>query len=194
MFRLLASGLLFCASVAVFAQGPTPTVTPFLTVGDPSCGQFGVLSCPGSSANAQLTTADCVLDDGSFFDVFRFSGTEGQAVTIRMSSTAFDTFLFLQNPAGEVVAQDDDSGGALNSRLVFTLPSTGTWTVLANSFDPNRFGPYLLSLSCTGGVGVTATPLPGAAPADIPTLSLSAMLVLSIALAAGALAVIRRIG
>jgi hypothetical protein len=182
------------ASVELFAQAPTPTVTPFAVPGDPHCGQFGVLSCPGpTSAGAQLTTADCLLFDGSYYDVFRLSGTEGQTVTISLSSGAFDTFLFLLDPDGNSFAQNDDfPGGGTNSRLVVTLPSTGEWTVIANSFSPDQFGSYTLSLSCSGGLAPTATPLAGSPPSDIPTLSLRTMVVLSLALAAGALLLLRR--
>jgi hypothetical protein len=193
MSRALATGLLFCATVAVLAQAPAPTVTPVFVPGDPNCGQFGILSCPGASAGAQLTTADCVLSDGSFFDTFRFSGTAGQIVAITLTSGAFDTYLFLLDPGGNAIdANDDFPGFGTNSRLVDTLPLTGVWTVVANSFAPNTLGPYSLSLTCTGGVGPTATPLSGPAPADIPTLSFPAMLLLSLALVAGALAFLRR--
>jgi pre-peptidase len=193
MARTLAAILLLSASVTLLGQTPTPTATPFFVPGDPDCGQFGVLTCPGSSAGAQLTTGDCRLSDGSFFDVFRFSGTQGQAVTITLTSGAFDTYLFLLDPDGNSFLENDDfAGGGTNSRLQVSLPSTGAWTVLANSFELNRFGPYRLSLSCGGGVAPTATPLPGPAPDDIPTLSLSAVLLLSLGLAAGGLALLRR--
>ena len=72
MSRALATGLLFCATAAVLAQALAPTVTAVFVSGEPNCGQFGVLSCPGSSAGAQLTSADRALSDSSFFDTFRF--------------------------------------------------------------------------------------------------------------------------
>lgn len=170
----------------------TPTPTPFVVTGDPNCGQFAVLSCPAATASASLTSADCRLSDGSYFDFFRFSGTQGQTVTVDMSSAAFDTFVFLLNPVGEVVASDDDGGGALNSHLVYTLTATGTWSIATNSFHPNTFGPYLLHLNCAGGIGVTATPLGGEAVANVPTLSLSALALLAAMLVATAFVFLRR--
>ena len=109
-----------------------------------------------------------------------------------MSSSAFDSFLFLRNPAGETVAFDDDGGGGLNSQVVATLGSTGTWTILANSFDPNTFGSYVLSLNCAGGVGLTATALGGLPPADVPTLSFPALLLLMVLLTATGFFFLRR--
>jgi hypothetical protein len=169
-----------------------PAPTSLSISQDPTCLRPGSLGCPSSTVTAQLTTADCPLDDGSYYDVFRFSGTEGQTVAILMSSDAFDTFLFLQNPAGDVVASDDDSGGGTNSHLVFTLPTTGAWTVLANSFSASAFGPYILSLNCAGGIGPTATPLGAPPPTDIPTLSFPALLLLVALLTTTGLFFLRR--
>jgi hypothetical protein len=49
-------------------------------------------------------------------------------------------------------------------------------------------------LNCSGGIGPTATPLSGIAPADIPTISFPAMLLLAVALAAGAFIMLRSSG
>jgi hypothetical protein len=115
-------------------------------------------SC-GSTTNGQLTSADCFLTDNSYYDVYSFSGTSGQQVTITMTSSAFDTYLFLIDTSGSVdVAQDDDSGGGTNSQIVFTLNQTGTWFIVANAFDPNVFGAYSVVLTCTGGGGGACTP------------------------------------
>jgi hypothetical protein len=197
-------------TLTLACSGPPPTITPTASptgsptitptrpptavpqLQDPTCVRPGVLGCPSTAADAQLTAADCLLKDGSYYDVFRFSGTEGQTVTIAMSSATFDTFLFLRDPGGNAVAQDDDGGGGTNSLLVFTLTSTGSWTIFANSFEPRTFGAYTIALNCSGGLGNTATPLSGVAPADIPTITFPAMLLLGIALAAGALVLMRR--
>lgn len=107
----------------------------------------------GSTVNDALTQAgSCPLSDNSYVDFFGFNGTAGQQVTINMTA-AFDTFLFLLDPTATVVASDDDGGGGTNSRIVFTLNSSGNWFIATNSFAPNTFGAYTLSLVCTGGGG-----------------------------------------
>jgi len=72
-----------------------------------------------------------------------------------MNSTSFDTYLFLDGPNGQTIAQDDDGGGELNSRIPanvgsFTLPTTGTYRIFATSFSidgtTGGTGPYSLSL------------------------------------------------
>jgi len=105
----------------------------------------------GQTINSNLTTQDCMLDDGTYIDFYLFSGQSGQTVTINLTSTAFDTFLFLLDPTPDVVASDDDSGSGTNSRIVYTLDQTSSeWSIGANAFFPGETGPYTLSLQCTG--------------------------------------------
>ena len=136
-----------------------------------------------SSNPQELTAADCVISDGSFVDFWSFSGVAGDQVTITMTA-AFDTFLFLLDPSATTVAVDDDGGDGTNSRIVFTLTSTGTWFIVTNSFFPNQFGPYMMTLSC-------AAPGGGAVP-GIPTLSPLGLALLSLTVAAGGFALLRR--
>jgi len=106
----------------------------------------------GQTVNGQLNTSDCQRSDGRFADRYSFSGTAGQQIAISLDSTAFDTYLFLLNSSGSVIAQDDDGGGGLNSRIptgsgFFTLPVTGNYVILASSFRANSTGSYRLSLN-----------------------------------------------
>ncbi|HEY9645055.1 MAG TPA: tetratricopeptide repeat protein [Chroococcidiopsis sp.] len=81
----------------------------------------------------------------------RFQGTAGQAVTITMTSTDFDTVLTLVGPNGEQVSYNDDDGMSLNSRIVALLPATGTYVVQAGSFGGTISGDYTVAVR-------TATP------------------------------------
>ena len=122
----------------------------------------------GQTINGTLSINDCPLDDGSFYDVYSFSATAGTQVSVSMQSSAFDTFLFLNNPDGSVLALDDDGGGGTNSRIGFiTLPTTGTYTIFANSFwtpgDPQGdggVGAYSLTLTERPKVTLTANSTP----------------------------------
>jgi hypothetical protein len=129
-----------------------------------ACNQFGTLACPSSSASGEITTDDCRLDDGSYLDLVQFQGTAGQTVTIDMTSTAFDTYLYLLDPTPAVVASNDDFGGTTNSRITFTLTTTGTWTIGATSLLANQLGAYTLTIQCTTGAATTPTPTPTVAP------------------------------
>lgn len=111
------------------------------------------ISCGSTTTDALTQSGSCALNDGSYVDFYGFNGTAGQQVTVNLTSTAFDTYLFLLDPNAMVVAQDDDSGGGTNSRIIFTLTSTGSWFIAANSFSASQFGAYTLALTCTGGNG-----------------------------------------
>lgn len=119
------------------------------------CNHSSAISC-NSTVSGALSSADCRAPDDSFYDFWEFSGTSGQAVTITMTSSAIDTYLILLDPLDNLAAQDDDSGGGSNSQITFTLNATGTWTIVANSFDANEFGNYNLSLVCASGPPPTA--------------------------------------
>ena len=78
----------------------------------------------------------------------------GQRVTIRMASDEFDTYLILLNPNGQVVAEDDDSGAALNSEISSFAPTvSGAYTIEATAFASGEseprpgLGSYTLSAS-----------------------------------------------
>ncbi|HZH92314.1 MAG TPA: PPC domain-containing protein, partial [Pyrinomonadaceae bacterium] len=112
----------------------------------------------GQTVNGTLANGDCVNPvegDGSLVDEYTFNGTAGQQVTINLSSTAFDTVLYLLRPNGSQLAFNDDIDQSStppnqNSRIVITLPESGVYSILANSFAPESRGPYTLSLATTG--------------------------------------------
>ena len=107
----------------------------------------------GQTINGNLTTGDCPLGDGTFYDTYSFNGNAGQRVAVSMTSSQFDTFLFLNRPDGSPLAVDDDGGDGTNSRVppgsgFITLPVTGTYTIWANAFDPaDTTGSYSVTLS-----------------------------------------------
>jgi outer membrane protein assembly factor BamB len=106
----------------------------------------------GQTINGTLATSDCPVGDGTYVDAYSFNGTAGQHISILMTSSAFDTYLFLLNPDGSTLRIDDDGGGGTNSRIpsssgYFTLPATGSYTILANSFDVGATGAYSLTLT-----------------------------------------------
>lgn len=110
----------------------------------------------GQSANGSLTTSDCrspLRGNNYYADRYSFVGSAGQTVTIALSSSSFDTYLYLIDPFGQVVAQDDDGGGGTNSRIQITLPSSGTYIAEVTSFSTNFTGSYTLSLTQVAGNG-----------------------------------------
>jgi subtilisin len=137
----------------IFANSFAPNVTGSYSLTLSGTAPVTCSSTPislGQTINGTLSTSDCRLSDNSFFDSYTFNGTAGQQIAIEMSSVNFDTFLFLLGPNGLEV-DDDDGGDGFNSRIpavsgFFTLPSSGSYTILANSFAPGITGGYTLSL------------------------------------------------
>jgi len=112
------------------------------------CAAVSTLSC-SSTAAASLTSSDCTAFDGSQYHLWQFSGNAGDAMTIEMHSTSFDTYLMLLDPSGVPLAENDDiASGVTDSRITFALTSSGTWTVVANSLAASQSGNYTISLTC----------------------------------------------
>src|SRR5438445_3025310 len=82
-----------------------------------------------------------------------------------MTSTAFNTFLYLFDPSGNQVDSNDDyPGGGTNSRISITADSSGTYTIWANSngIVPVT-GAYSLELVCAQSSPSGLVTLPAAA-------------------------------
>ena len=92
-----------------------------------------------------LEAGDRTLDDDSYYDAYPFSGEAGVSLIIEMQSTDFDTYLILMDRDSNPVAFNDDSEGT-NSRIVVTLPTTGIYAVIANSYDSGEIGSYRLTI------------------------------------------------
>jgi subtilisin-like proprotein convertase family protein len=136
-------------------------------------------SCPspssisvGQTINGTLQNGDCLLPaDGSYYDAYTFTGTAGQQIYITLNSTQFNAYLYLVQgafPGGTTVMQNDNGGGGTNARIpptsgFVTLPASGVYTILANSFSPGETGSYQLFLG-----GPTCNP-PGSFSLTFPS-------------------------
>ncbi len=129
------------------ATMPTPVQPAFAITGTILApGVVGTVQV-GTTVQGRLETGDQAMNDGTWADVWQFQGAAGQTVTIELRSEEFDTYLQLLDGAGNRLAEDDDSLGDLDSRVVFTLPSTGTFQLVVNNFgDSRRAGIYTLTL------------------------------------------------
>jgi len=106
----------------------------------------------GAVVTGRLGRGSNVLPvDNSFFDLYSFEGKAGLQVRIDMMSREIDSYLILIDPKGNEVAQDDDSGGGSNARIVATLPVDGSYLLMANSYKAGEAGRYTLkAVTITG--------------------------------------------
>ena len=128
---------------------------------------------PASSTNGTLATSDCTIEalfpgsrDFTFVDQYRITLPSRGKLTIRMSSTQFDSFLALLPSPLQLppIATDDDGGGGTDS-LISMYVEAGTYSILANSaLVTAETGSYILTTTFTTvtPIGLTVgSPLPG---------------------------------
>ena len=73
-------------------------------------------------------------------DVYEFFATAGERIRVQTSNNAFDTTIRVVGPDASISLFDDDSGGSLASRLVFTASDTGAYIAIVSSFSGNPGG------------------------------------------------------
>jgi hypothetical protein len=127
----------------------------------------------GGTADGSLANGDCrLLEDGSFIDAYTFNGTGGQQVVITMTSNSngLVPVVFLLSPTGTVTAIDVNQDGLNTARIPgeagsFTLPTNGTYTILANSLVAGQVGNYTLRLinpaGCTSTLAASGRDVSG---------------------------------
>lgn len=95
------------------------------------------------------------LSSGSDRDNVAIALTAGQTVTISLSGEGSggtnDPYLWLQNSAGAVIAQNDDAVGR-DSAITFQAQTSGTYYIQAGSFDDANPGDYRISVRENGAV------------------------------------------
>lgn len=111
----------------------------------PPTRSSGTLS-PGSTIRGTLQPSDLQSDSGWYHDDYTFSGSRDQVIYVDMVSSDFDAYLDIYDGDARLVATNDDGGEGLNSRIAYTLPQAGTYTVCARSRYANRTGSYSLQL------------------------------------------------
>lgn len=112
-----------------------------------------VISIGGDVISSVLTPSDNTLSDGSYFKAYQFQGQAGQSVALEMRGNGIDPYLVLFDSAGRKIAEDDDSAGGKNARIVVTLPTTGKYTLYANSYEVGQTGSFSLSSRLTNNLG-----------------------------------------
>lgn len=104
------------------------------------------------------------LSDITFLDLYVFSGSEGDTVTIRMESqnsddpNGLDPYLVLLDDQLIPLIDNDDilQGQNRDSLIEYTLPRTGYYGIVAARFDQEQGtseGPYLLTLESQQNAG-----------------------------------------
>jgi hypothetical protein len=70
---------------------------------------------------------------------------KGKTYVIDLIGKGFDAYLRLEDPDGKQVAEDDDSGGALNARITYSPVVSGSFQISATTLN-GAVGPYTLQV------------------------------------------------
>lgn len=147
--RWILGSTLGANTVTASAAGLAP-VTFSATAKDPCSVSLDYTG--GTTATGVLNDLDCVLPDGSlragsYIDFYSTTTAARQSVSFSLVSPSDqDTYLFLHDAAGNVVAYDDDGAndGTYNSRLNVILPA-GSWFLGASQWTSTSDFAYTLS-------------------------------------------------
>jgi len=130
------------------SQGAGPVLTMQAIEG----GVGGGTIRPGQSITGTFDASDSRLPDQSYFERWTLSATAGQRLIITLSSRDFDSYAIVARATGtdvQYLLQDDDSGGGSDAQIVFEVPATGEYMIIANSRAPEARGVYTLSVIST---------------------------------------------
>jgi hypothetical protein len=112
----------------------------------PFCNSKGTLA-PGASISGALTFTACQYIDATFADVYQMTLAANTTIDLRLNSTDFDAYLVILDAKGNLIAQDDDSGGGTNSRIQQSLVA-GNYYVFVKPFaNYYSLGNYTLTLA-----------------------------------------------
>jgi hypothetical protein len=114
-----------------------------------SCSN-GTLTC-GGSVNGTLGAADCDVSPrgtGYATDPITFTANQGDTVSLNSQWTGVDGYLYLEDPVGGIIGENDDSTGAGESYIELVLERSGTYTVWPTAFQQGAGGSYQVNLEC----------------------------------------------
>jgi hypothetical protein len=83
---------------------------------------------------------------GRYYQVFTYAMLGGSTHTIDLMSQQFDPYLRVEDASGKTLAEDDDSGGSLNARIVFTAPRKDSFRIIATTSVAQQVGQYTLMI------------------------------------------------
>lgn len=102
----------------------------------------------------QLITADLkdTVRTQMYCKTYTFKMIEGRNYQLDMTSADFDSYLRLEEPSGQQIAADDDSGGFPHARIVIRAPKTGDYTIITTTYRAGATGKFMLTVKdLTGG-------------------------------------------
>lgn len=79
---------------------------------------------------------------GGFVREYRVTLERGERVTVDLTSTGFDSYLFVYAPDGTLWENDDHEGSTARSQVAFTAPEDGDYRLAVTSFQAGETGTF----------------------------------------------------
>lgn len=162
------------------ANAPAVTSTPSDETPDEPTGEPTSAPDSGTGTDLGIVTGDApvtgTLNGDTQIAQYSFEASAGDVVTIDLTSADFDPFVRLLDANGNVIAEDDDSGGSSQARISeFVIPADGEYTIEVDAFrgfngTDRVFGDYTVTLALEKGAGMPALSATPDAPTPLPTL------------------------
>jgi hypothetical protein len=119
----------------------------------------------GLSVTDKLTAADPIDPGrGGFAKIYPVKMTAGRRYVIDLISGDYDAYLRLEDSAGRSLAENDDNGVSLNSRIPFTPGRTDTYRLIATSLGAGPVGKFTLWVTPVRPGGRSDPPPPPTVP------------------------------
>jgi len=99
----------------------------------------------GLSITANIANTD-VSDLGKLGKLYSVTLKAGQTYTIDLESQSMDSYLYLFDGKSKLLAQDDDSGGDLHSRITYRATQDGVFHIIATTLDGDETGEFTLKV------------------------------------------------
>jgi serine protease Do len=100
----------------------------------------------GATVSGTIGYNGCQYTGGTFADIYRIRLDGSTTVDLRLTSGDFDAYLYLLDAKGNVVDQDDDSGGNTDARIARLLGAGEYYVVVTPVGGYTQGGGYQLSV------------------------------------------------
>jgi hypothetical protein len=116
------------------------TVREFVIKGEAKARDVGK---DGISITANINQND-KTPIGKLGQVYSVTLKKGESYTFDLESATMDSYLYVFNSKAKLLAQDDDSGGGLNSRITLRAEEDGVFQIIATTLDGDETGEFTL--------------------------------------------------
>jgi hypothetical protein len=151
IIAVLAASGTYTAIVSGFSEGRSGgryTIVLATSTAPVASGRVARIAV-GQRLAGRLERGDQPRPEGGYQDVWEFDGRSGQDVTVELRSPAFDTYLELRGPQGNLVAENDDGfGEGTDSFISARLARDGRYRIVVRGYgETEATGLYEIALA-----------------------------------------------